>query len=254
MTKPTLDGSPTTYPNDAPSPTDVAVQEFLDSQRTPTPLPDNTSDDPVPTSSGDLFSTGDVPEQTLPTFESPDGPGFGPIIPDTTQGVTADDSPGQLFTEENMGVDRTGDFLQQYADAAPGVTPEQTVQGQLEQILNKDNALFDWARGQAAQYSNSRGLLNSDIAAEASSQSVMGVALPIAQQDAETYARAAEQQRQFWHTAGLQAFDATIQSGLMAQDHLERMVEMSHQGDINSRLQLEQMRGSHCSSLDSIPS
>ena len=65
---------------------------------------------------------------------------------------------------------------------------------------------------QAAQYANSRGLMNSDIAAEASSQAVMGAALPIAQHDAQVYATAAANQRQFWYTAGLQAFDATIQS------------------------------------------
>lgn len=186
----------------------------------------------------------DIPAPGTPAAysgpDTPAAPGYGPIVPDTTQGVTAEDSPGQLFTEENMGADRSADFLQGYADKAPGVTPEQTVQGQLEQILNKDNALFDWARGQAAQYANSRGLLNSDIAAEASSQAVMGVALPIAEHDANVYAQRAAQERQFWYTAGLQAFDATIQSGLMAQDHMQQMVELSHQGDINSRLQLEQ--------------
>jgi hypothetical protein len=89
-------------------------------------------------------------------------------------------------------------------------------------------------------YANSRGLINSDIAAEASSNAVMAAALPIAQQDAQVFAQRMQQEREFYFTAGLQAFDATIQSGLMAQSHLERMVEMSHQGDINSRLQLEQ--------------
>jgi hypothetical protein len=173
----------------------------------------------------------------LPEVEAP---GFGPIVPDTTQGVTAEDSPGQLFTTENMGADNTEGFLTEYVDKAGGVQPEETVLGQLENVLNEENPLFDWARGQAAQYANSRGLLNSDIAAEATSQSILGVALPIAEHDANVYAQAAATQREFWYTAGLQAFDATIQSGLMAQDHIQRMVEMSHQGDINSRLQLEQ--------------
>ena len=69
---------------------------------------------------------------------------------------------------------------------------------------------------------------------------VMNAALPIAQNDANVYAQKASQERAFWQTAGLTAFDATIQSSLMAQDHLNRIVEASHQGDINSRLQLEQ--------------
>jgi hypothetical protein len=197
------------------------------------------------TSDGDnvAFPYTDVPEISTPgqtVIPQPQGPGFGPIVPDTTTDPINADTQVPLFTEENMGADQTGDFLQGYADRAPEVAANETMQGQLEQILNQDNALFDWARGQAAQYANSRGLLNSDIAAEASSQAVMGAALPIAQFDATVYAQAAAQERSFWHTAGLQAFDATIQSGLMAQDHMNRMVEMSHQGDINSRLQLEQ--------------
>lgn len=163
-----------------------------------------------------------------------------PVVPDTTQEAETQEPVEPLFTADNMDADVIAGFLKSYTDNAPAIKPEETVQGQLESVLNKDNALFDWARGQAAQYSNSRGLINSDMAAEASAQAVMGVALPIAQADAQVYANRAAQEREFWLTAGLQAFDATIQSGLIAQDHMSNLVEMSHQGDINSRLQLEQ--------------
>ena len=130
--------------------------------------------------------------------------------------------------------------LNTFAGNAPEVQPNETVQGQLEGILDKDNALFDWARGQASQYANSRGLQNSDIAAQASSQAVLETALPIAQQDANTFAQRAQQEAGFWQAGGLQAMQGTIQSALMAQDHMNSLVEMAQQGDINSRLQLEQ--------------
>lgn len=133
-----------------------------------------------------------------------------------------------------------GDDLALYGDQAPGVTDEQTVQGQLGGILDKNNALFDWARGQAGQYSNSRGLMNSDIGIEAAGQAVMTAALPIAQQDAATFADRAAQEAQFYQNAGLAAFEGTINANLMTQDHIQSLVEMAQQGDINSRLQLEQ--------------
>jgi hypothetical protein len=193
---------------------------------------------PFPTATAGTSPSGSTATATMPGTSPPDY-NFGAPVPDATN-VTAQDSPGPLFTEENMGADNTGDFLQGYADKAPEIKPEETMQGQLEKVLNTDNALFDWARGQAAQYSNSRGLQNSDIAAEASSQAVFQNAIPIAQFDAEVYAQRAAQEREFWYSAGRQAFDATIQSRLMAQDHLQQLVQMSHQGDINSRLQLEQ--------------
>lgn len=228
-----------------------SLSDLYAQYRPPTEQPPTQSSPPAPTSPPPTSPADIMPfpselppaaePQTLPDLtDAPPSPGFGPQVPDTTQDVTAQEAPGALFTAENMGAEDSAGFLQSYADLAPGVQPEETVQGQLENVLNKDNALFDWARGQAAQYSNSRGLINSDIAAEASAQAVMGVALPIAAADAQVYAERAVQERQFWYTAGLQAFDATIQSGLMAQDHLQRIVQMSHQGDINSRLQLEQ--------------
>ncbi len=106
------------------------------------------------------------------------------------------------------------------ATNASSVTPEQTVAGQLEGLFsNKElNPLFEYARGGASQYSNSRGLVNSSIAAEAGEQAVFAQAMPIASQDANTYAARAQQ----------------------AQGHLQTLTQMATQGDINSRLQLEQ--------------
>jgi hypothetical protein len=159
-------------------------------------------------------------------------------VPNPTTAAPAPAAGTDLFTPENVG--SMTDTLNQFGDQAPAIQPEETVQGQLDKILDKDNALFDWARGQASQYANSRGLQNSDIAAQAGTQSVLNVALPIAQQDASTYAQRALQKAGYFQAGGLQAMQGTIQSSLMAQDHLQSLVQQSHQGDINSRLQLEQ--------------
>lgn len=182
-----------------------------------------------------------IPKKQPPAVAMPEvqpTAGFGPQVPDTTKQVPAVESPGALFTADSAS--NLTDTLQQFADKAPAVTPEQTMQGQLETFLDKNNPLFDKARGDAMAYANSRGLVNSSIAAGAGEEAVLGVAMPVAQHDAGVYAQRAAQEAQFWQAGGLQATEGMIQSTMMAQDHLQQLVAMSTQGDINSRLQLEQ--------------
>lgn len=126
------------------------------------------------------------------------------------------------------------------AAKAPGVTPEQTVQGQLQQLFAEGSPLLEYARGIGLQYANSRGLINSDIAAESGAMALFNQAVPIATSDAQIFARRAEMEAAFWQNAGLQAQAANFQSRLQAQAHVEAMREMALQGDINARLQLQQ--------------
>ncbi|WP_404377810.1 hypothetical protein [Vreelandella aquamarina] len=93
---------------------------------------------------------------------------------------------------------------QQVARQAPQstVTPEQTSQQQLAQILNSNSPLMRRASTQGMQVANSRGLLNSSMAAEASQGAMIDRATPLAQQDASTYfqnnqANAGRQQQAF---------------------------------------------------------
>ena len=67
------------------------------------------------------------------------------------------------------------------------VTPDQTVQGQLSKVIADDSPLIQQARTRAAQAANARGLLNSSIAQGAAQAAMVDTALPIAQQDANTY-------------------------------------------------------------------
>ena len=72
------------------------------------------------------------------------------------------------------------------------VNPEtESVAGQLNTILAKGSPLIDVARSGAMETANSRGLLNSSIAAGAGEKAAIETALPIAQQDAATYSQAA---------------------------------------------------------------
>jgi len=67
-----------------------------------------------------------------------------------------------------------------------------TVQGQLATVLDKGGPLADRATTRAAQAMNGKGLLNSSIAVSAGQSALYDAALPIAQQDAKTFADAGQ--------------------------------------------------------------
>ncbi|MFC0268582.1 hypothetical protein [Kushneria aurantia] len=98
---------------------------------------------------------------------------------------------------------------------SPSVTPEnrvtheQTSAGQLEDILKSDSALMKQARTQGEQRANSRGLLNSSLAGQASQAAMISAAAPFARQDAQTHfqnsqANADRQQQEFMSRLGYQ--------------------------------------------------
>lgn len=66
---------------------------------------------------------------------------------------------------------------------ANGTGPD-TVQGQLNSMLDSDSPLMKRAETQGKQFANQRGLLNSSMAAGASQGAMIDRATPIAQQDA----------------------------------------------------------------------
>ena len=72
------------------------------------------------------------------------------------------------------------------------VTPEQTSQGQLKGILESGSPLMTQAKAQGLQTANQRGLLNSSIAAGAAQGAMIERATPLATQDAQTNAAAAQ--------------------------------------------------------------
>jgi hypothetical protein len=67
------------------------------------------------------------------------------------------------------------------------VAPDQTVAGQLSNDMNPNSALMQNATNTANQASNANGLLNSSIAESAADTAGYNAAIPIAEQDANTY-------------------------------------------------------------------
>lgn len=78
-----------------------------------------------------------------------------------------------------------------YAPEAYTVAPNQTVAGQLKEIIASGSPLMEQAKTYAREQMNSRGLINSSQAISAGHSAVIGAAMPIASADAQTYDRAA---------------------------------------------------------------
>ena len=78
--------------------------------------------------------------------------------------------------------------LQGYDAEISEVNPEtDTVAAQMNTLLSKESPYITRARTSAAQYANTRGLLNSSMAAGAGEASAIDAALPIASQDANIF-------------------------------------------------------------------
>jgi hypothetical protein len=94
----------------------------------------------------------------------------------------------RTMVEDNAVKDPVMHEASQIASTQGAVDPTtMTVQGQLEKLLASDNPLMDQARQKAMREANSRGLVNSTMAAQAGEEAFISQALPIAQQDASTF-------------------------------------------------------------------
>lgn len=67
------------------------------------------------------------------------------------------------------------------------VDSKSTVAGQMDELLDKNSDYMKRAETKGLQIANSRGLLNTDFAVSAAHGAALDAALPIAQQDAQTY-------------------------------------------------------------------
>lgn len=81
------------------------------------------------------------------------------------------------------------------------VDTPQTVAGQVKNIIDTNSPLMQQAETSAKQAANSRGLLNSSLAVGAGQDAVIRAALPIAQQDAGTFANSAQYNADTTNTA-----------------------------------------------------
>lgn len=71
------------------------------------------------------------------------------------------------------------------------VTPDQTVEGRIQNIIKDNNGIIQQARTHALESMNDRGTVNSSMATTASDAAAYQAAIPIAQADAATTSKAA---------------------------------------------------------------
>lgn len=82
------------------------------------------------------------------------------------------------------------------------INPEnETVSGQLDQILKQDNPYVARRRSSADGVSNARGLINSTMGVQAGEAAAIDAALPIAQQNASIYGQASKDNMDATNTA-----------------------------------------------------
>jgi len=109
------------------------------------------------------------------------------------------------------------------------VRDRSTVENRLTGLLGRDSRYMRQAQASGERQAQSRGLLNSTMGVQAAEGARIQAALPIAQQDAQTYAQADFQDAAYRQQGGLQQ----QQSGFVIR-------QQDNQGGINSRLQSEQ--------------
>ena len=100
--------------------------------------------------------------------------------------------------------------------AARTITDPETVSGQLNALLSKDSTYMQSARSNAMATANSRGLINSSIAAGAGEKAAIDSSLPIAQQDATTNANANQSAQQANQDLGLTGYKSLLDSAQQA--------------------------------------
>lgn len=118
------------------------------------------------------------------------------ILP--TQAMAGPQSDTELGNAPNAIDPTKFDVTNRVQGYDPNTTPganwnvgnDQTVQGQLKGIIDQDSPLQQQAKTRSMQDMNAHGLLSSSMAVGAGQSAVIASALPIAQQDAQTFGNA----------------------------------------------------------------
>lgn len=157
--------------------------------------------------------TAPVASQTLPWAPPPPPPPYSGPNPTvgsagSSVGGSAPTSTQQQTTTSNAILQGGGGIVGSYNPGMAGMPPpppssagiqpqlqqvqsNQTVQGQLADILKTGNPLLEGAKTRAAQAANARGLQNSSMAVQSGEEAIVNTAMPIAQQDAAVYQKQA---------------------------------------------------------------
>ncbi|MCD6006914.1 hypothetical protein [Halomonas sp. IOP_31] len=151
---------------------------------------------------------------------------------------TVEDESGNILYRSRTGglYDINGQPVQERPTrGAPQstVSPNQTSQYQLEQILASDSPLMQRAATQGQQLANQRMLLNSSMAGEAAQGAMIDRATPFAQQDAQTYFQNSQANA-----------DRQMQSYMSDKQFGQTMQQMQQQYGYNSQLSSQEAQQS----------
>ena len=114
---------------------------------------------------------------------------------------------------------------------------KQTVAGQLQTLLASDNPYIKQQEQKAQEYSGKRGLLNSTIAAQVGRTAAIESALPIAQQDSQTFNQFAKaKQDADYNTQTIQT-EAIVSGGLAEQNAAIKQTQQNIQNAFTSKIQ-----------------
>lgn len=111
-----------------------------------------------------------------------------------------------------------------------------TVAGQLSSLLSQDSPYIKQAENKAKEQSASRGLLNSTLAAQAGRTAAIESALPIAQQDAETYSKFGLQQQAADNQISTIQAESIVSGELQKQKTALNQQSQNIQNAFNARL------------------
>lgn len=204
---------------------------------------------------------------TTPIEENPDG---NPevTLPDLgDQGDEAAEKTKEIYDRAGEGVlDRAKDAYDvEYRSVDPEdtaqfkpqdgtdyVTPESTVAGQLTKLLDKDSDYIKQARARADAKSQASGLLSSSMAAGAAEGAAIERALPIAQQDAQTYGKLQEAQQNADYNQAQAAIEGLVSGQLQENKYelldrsqaLQASFDAAMKGaDAESAIALQELKG-----------
>lgn len=123
---------------------------------------------------------------------------------------------GQITKGGNTSISKPT-FVATATPTARTVDPAtETIEGRLPGILSQNSELMQLAKSNSGQQMNNRGLLDSSLAIGAAQTAVLGAAMPIAGNDAATYANAANLTNQNINNAS--TFNAEQTNSVAAQN------------------------------------
>ena len=130
-----------------------------------------------------------------------------------------------------------GQFAQ-VKEGASYVDPDKsTVKGQLTSLLSQESPYIKQAELSGERQAASRGMLNTSMAAGASRAEAYKAALPIAQQDAQTYAQAQNLQQQAENAQTQTKTEAIVSSELSKQNADIKQTQQNIQNQFTAQMQ-----------------